>query len=109
MDYEKVYDGLFLEDTFNRLHAHVGWLLAMFGVGDVVVQKFLLVAVIAALLWLFARRLSTVGYRVSLPVGVVVQTFTLGPVLTFLFVAIPAWIAFRQVAIANALRAVLVP
>jgi len=106
---EKIYDAVFLEATFNRLHAHVSWLLALVGVGDVVVQKALLVVVIAALLWIFARRFSTIGYRVSVPVGVVVQTFTLGPMLTFLLVAIPAWVAFRHTAIEKALLQLLRP
>jgi len=108
-DLAKVCDAVFLEELFNRLHARVSWLLAMAGVGDVVAQKMLLVALIGVLLWVFARRISTIGYRVSVPVGVVVQTFTLGPVLTFLLVAIPAWITFRHAMIANVLLSAFKP
>ena len=105
-DLGKVCDAVFLEEVFNRLHARVSWLLAMAGVSDPVAQKMLLVAAFGVLLWIYARRVSTLGYRVSVPVGVVVQAFTLGPMLTLLLVAIPAWITFRHAAIANALLSV---
>ena len=105
-DLGKVCDAVFLEEVFNRLHARVSWLLAMAGVSDPVAQKMLLVTAFGVLLWIYARRVSTLGYRVSVPVGVLVQAFTLGPMLTLLLVAIPAWITFRHAAIANALLAV---
>ena len=108
-DFGKIYDATFLEEAFNALHARVSWLLAMAGVDDVVVQKVLLVMVMGTLLWIFARRLSTIGYRVNVPVGVVVQTVTLGPLLTFLLVAVPAWIALRHAAIEKALLSLLTP
>ena len=54
-------------------------------------------------MWLVVRRVSGVGYRVNVPAGVLVQTVMIGPVLTFLFIAIPAWLTFRQDVIAKAL------
>src|SRR5262245_37872064 len=106
-DLGKICDAVFLEEVFNRLHARVSWLLTTAGVSDPIAQKMLLVAAFGVLLWIYARRVSTLGYRVSVPVGVAVQAVTLGPMLTFLLVAIPAWITFRQAAIANALWAVV--
>ncbi len=106
MDYERIWDGAFIEAAFERLHARLAWLFVVIGVDDAVAQSYLIIALIGALLWLFAR-LSTVGYRINLPVGVAIQSFTLGPVLTFLLVAIPAWLTFRQPAIAKALLSFL--
>ena len=105
-DLGKICDAVFLEDVFNRLHARASGLLALAGVSDPVAQKMLLVALFGVLLWVYARRVSTLGYRVSVPVGVAVQAVTLGPMLTFLLVAIPAWVTFRHAAIANALLSV---
>ncbi|HLY37044.1 MAG TPA: hypothetical protein VKU61_03340 [Candidatus Binatia bacterium] len=106
-DLGKICDAVFIEELFNRLHARASWLLAMVGVSDPIAQKMLLVAAFGVLLWIYARRVSTLGYRISVPVGVVVQAFTLGPMLTFLLVAIPAWVTFRHAAIASALLSVL--
>src|SRR5690349_14683487 len=106
-DLGKICDAVFLEELFNRLHARASGLLAMAGVSDPVAQKFLLVAAFGVLLWIYARRVSTLGYRVSVPVGVAVQAVTLGPMLTFLLVAVPAWVTFRRAAIADALSSVL--
>ena len=108
MDYERIWDGAFIEAAFEHLHARLAWLFVLIGVDDAVAQSFLIIALIGALLWLFAR-LSTVGYRISLSVGVFIQAFTLGPVLTFLLVALPAWLTFRQPAIAKALLSFLPP
>ena len=107
MDYERIWDGAFIEGAFERLHARLAWLFVIIGIEDAVAQSFVIVALIGALLWLFARHLSMVGYRINLPVGVAIQTFTLGPVLTFLLVALPAWLTFRQPAIAKALLSFL--
>ena len=107
MDYERIWDGALIEGTFERLHARLAWLFVVIGVEDAVAQGFLIIALIGVLLWLFARHLSMVGYRINLPVGVAIQTFTLGPVLTFLLVAIPAWLTFRQPAIAKTLLSFL--
>jgi hypothetical protein len=105
-DLGKICDAVFLEELFNRLHARASGLLAMMGVSDPVAQKMLLVAAFGVLLWIYARRVSTLGYRVSVPVGVAVQAVTLGPMLTFLLVAVPAWVTFRHAAIANVLWSV---
>jgi len=75
----------------------------MIGLNDIVVQKVLMISLAGAVLWLVLRPVSGVGYRVNVPVGVLVQTVTIGPVLTFLFIAIPAWLTFRQLEIAKAL------
>src|SRR5262249_22510592 len=106
-DLGKVSDAVFLENVFDRLHARASGLLALVGVSDPFAPKMLLVAAFGVLLWVYARRVSTLGYRVSVPVGVAVQAVTLGPLLTFLLVAIPAWITFRHAAIANALWSVV--
>lgn|SRR5262245_34327653 len=103
MDYSSIWDGAHLEEAFNRLHAHVAWMFTMIGFDDVIVQKVLIITLAGAVLWLLVRRVSGVGYRVNVPVGVLVQTVTVGPVLTFLLVAIPAWLTFRHVEIAKAL------
>jgi hypothetical protein len=105
-DLGKICDAVFLEELFNHLHARASGLLAMMGVSDPVAQKMLLVAAFGVLLWIYARRVSTLGYRVSVPVGVAVQAVTLGPMLTFLLVAVPAWVTFRHAAIANVLWSV---
>jgi hypothetical protein len=105
-DLGKIWDAVFLEELFNRLHARADGLLARVGVSDPFVQAMLLVTAFGLLLWVYARRVSTLGYRVNVPVGVAVQAVTLGPMLTFLLVAIPAWVTFRHAAIANALLSV---
>ena len=102
-DFGRIYDGAVLERTFDHLHARLAWLFTIVGVNDVVTQKVLILALAVMVLWLVARRVSTVGYRVSVPVGVTVQAFTLGPVLTLLLVVIPAWVTFRHEAIAKTL------
>src|SRR5690348_13873145 len=83
MDYERIWDGAFIEGAFENLRAHLAWLFTSIGADDPLAQRFLLVALIGVLIWAYARWVSPLGYRVNLPVGVVVQTFTLGPVLTF--------------------------
>ncbi len=102
MDYERIWDGAFIEASFENLRAHLTWLFAFLGADDPLAQRFLLVALIGVLIWVYARWVSPLGYRVNLPVGVAVQTFTLGPVLTFLLLAIPAWLTFRSEAITKA-------
>ena len=103
MDYERAWDGATVDAWFGRLLAKLQWLFGMAGIDDAASQTILLLAAMAGILWLFARRVSTVGYRVNVAVGAVVQAFTLGPVLTFLLVAMPAWVVFRQATLVKAL------
>jgi hypothetical protein len=105
MDYERMWDGAAVDAWFGRVLARLQWLYGVIGIDDAAVQAVLLLVAMAGILWLFARRVSTLGYRVNVAVGAVVQAFTLGPVLTFLLIAMPAWVAFRQATLVKALSA----
>jgi hypothetical protein len=107
MDYERMWDGAAVDAWFGRVLARLQWLFGMAGVDDAAVQAVLLLVAMAGILWLFARRVSTLGYRVNVAVGAVVQAFTLGPVLTFLLIAMPAWVTFRQATLVKALSSLV--
>jgi hypothetical protein len=102
-------DGALLEATFQRVFTHAQEAFATIGIKDVAAQAILLVGVTAGLLWLLVRRVAKIGYRINDTVGIVVEILTIGPLLTFLLVALRAWVEFRQPSIARAVIAFFKP
>jgi hypothetical protein len=104
-----VIDGALIDATLARLYTHVRDGIAAIGIEDVALQNILILTVVAGLLWIFVRYFSKVGYRINATFGMIVQVFTMGPLITFFLVTVRAWVVFRQPEITRAVFALFTP
>jgi hypothetical protein len=100
-----VHDGALIDARLERLVSWVSPVFRLLRIQDPTVQGSLVLCAIAAFLWVVVRRFSRVGYRINAPVGMVVEAAALGSVLILLAATLPAWIAFRQASIQQAVVA----
>ena len=100
-----VHDGALIDARFERVVSWVSPLFGALGIRDPATQGGFILCGMAVFLWFVVRRFSRVGYRINASVGMVVEAAALGSVLILLAAILPAWIAFRQASIQQAVVA----
>jgi hypothetical protein len=104
-----VRDGAAIEAAFERLHARVKPVFDAVGIEGAGAQQAVVLAATAALVWLGARRLPRLGYRIHPVLGFGLEMAAMGAVMILVALVLPSWVVFRRQSIEHAVVALFTP